>query len=263
MEQLIATMDLSFLIPAVIFTLLAIIVTTRFFNSNRSPSAVGLPGVQSEADNSQHQTDANIPTPPSQDASEKLTEEGLPSAMTKEGRSPDRTIDPGASGTGVMGQAGAEIKHVSTDNNHGDDAETSPGFTAVLSSSGPPEETDPTELIFDPTTESEDQPALLTFPSGTFLETDSTGLDLSPPPGTKGAAALSDMEDVDAGLKYVPGVVRMSQLEKMMTREELEEEQRVQQEQLAAIFQLLAENKETFGEVSAEDVEEQLRLYSI
>ncbi|XP_025765716.1 alpha-N-acetylgalactosaminide alpha-2,6-sialyltransferase 1-like [Oreochromis niloticus] len=35
---------------------------------------------------------------------------------------------------------------------------------------------------------------------------------------------------------------------------------RVQHEQLAAIFQLLKENKETFGEVSEGDIEEQLRL---
>lgn len=38
---------------------------------------------------------------------------------------------------------------------------------------------------------------------------------------------------------------------------------RVQHEQLTAIFQLLKENKETFGEVSEGDIEEQLRLYSI
>lgn len=38
---------------------------------------------------------------------------------------------------------------------------------------------------------------------------------------------------------------------------------RVQREQLAAIFQLLRDNKETFGDVSQGDMEEQLRLYSI
>ncbi|KAF0025644.1 hypothetical protein F2P81_022525 [Scophthalmus maximus] len=38
---------------------------------------------------------------------------------------------------------------------------------------------------------------------------------------------------------------------------------RVQREQLAAIFQLLSDNKETFGETSEGDMEEQLRLYSI
>ena len=37
---------------------------------------------------------------------------------------------------------------------------------------------------------------------------------------------------------------------------------RVQREQLAAIFQLLRENKETFGEVSEGELEDQFRLYS-
>ncbi|XP_029496034.1 matrix-remodeling-associated protein 7-like isoform X3 [Oncorhynchus nerka] len=73
----------------------------------------------------------------------------------------------------------------------------------------------------------------------------------------------NDMEVVEVPLKYVPGMLRTSHMEKMMTKEELEEEQRVQREQLAAIFQLLKENQETFGEVSEGDVEEQLRLYSI
>ncbi|KAM7381357.1 hypothetical protein PAMA_012276 [Pampus argenteus] len=64
-------------------------------------------------------------------------------------------------------------------------------------------------------------------------------------------------------LKYVPGKMRSHHLEMMMSKEELEEEQRVQREQLAAIFQLLKDNTETFGEVSEGDMEEQLRLYSI
>ena len=37
---------------------------------------------------------------------------------------------------------------------------------------------------------------------------------------------------------------------------------RVQREQLAAIFQLLRENKQTFGEVSEGELEDQFRLYS-
>uniref|UniRef100_A0A665VFU6 Matrix-remodeling-associated protein 7-like n=1 Tax=Echeneis naucrates TaxID=173247 RepID=A0A665VFU6_ECHNA len=64
-------------------------------------------------------------------------------------------------------------------------------------------------------------------------------------------------------LKYVPGKARSHHLQMMMSKEELEEEQRVQREQLAAIFQLLKDNKETFGEVSDGDIEEQLKLYSI
>lgn len=71
-------------------------------------------------------------------------------------------------------------------------------------------------------------------------------------------------EEVDyQSLKYAPGTLRTGQLEKMMTKEELEEEQRVQREQLAAIFKLLRDNKDTFGDVTEGDVEEQLKLYSI
>ncbi|KAI7797341.1 putative matrix-remodeling-associated protein 7, partial [Triplophysa rosa] len=64
-------------------------------------------------------------------------------------------------------------------------------------------------------------------------------------------------------LKYMAGILRASQLEKMMTKEELEEEQRVQRDQLAAIFQLLRDKQETFGDVTQSDLEEQLKLYSI
>lgn len=38
---------------------------------------------------------------------------------------------------------------------------------------------------------------------------------------------------------------------------------RVQKEQLAAIFKLMKDNKETFGEMSDGDVQEQLRLYDM
>uniref|UniRef100_A0A7N6C2S2 Matrix-remodeling-associated protein 7 helical domain-containing protein n=1 Tax=Anabas testudineus TaxID=64144 RepID=A0A7N6C2S2_ANATE len=76
---------------------------------------------------------------------------------------------------------------------------------------------------------------------------------------------LSDNAESNANnsLKYVPGKARSHHLQMMLSKDELEEEQRVQQEQLAAIFQLLQDNKETFGEVSEGDMEEQLRLYSI
>ncbi|XP_036920662.1 matrix-remodeling-associated protein 7 isoform X1 [Sturnira hondurensis] len=63
--------------------------------------------------------------------------------------------------------------------------------------------------------------------------------------------------------KYSPGKLRGNQYKKMMTKEELEEEQRVQKEQLAAIFKLMEDNKETFGEMSDGDVQEQLRLYDM
>lgn len=64
-------------------------------------------------------------------------------------------------------------------------------------------------------------------------------------------------------LRYMSGMLRTCQLEKTMTKEELEEEQRVQREQLAAIFQLLRDKQDTFGEVTESDLQEQLKLYSI
>ncbi|XP_033702746.1 matrix-remodeling-associated protein 7 isoform X1 [Delphinus delphis] len=78
---------------------------------------------------------------------------------------------------------------------------------------------------------------------------------------------LAGPEEDDGGeafsFKYSPGKLRGNQYRKMMTKEELEEEQRVQKEQLAAIFKLMKDNKETFGEMSDGDVQDQLRLYDM
>ncbi|XP_034414969.1 uncharacterized protein LOC117748930 [Cyclopterus lumpus] len=87
-------------------------------------------------------------------------------------------------------------------------------------------------------------------------------------PQTEGATESPEINDkvesnADDSLKYVPGKARTHHLQKMMSTEELEEERRVQREQLAAIFQLLKDNQETFGHVSDGDMEDQLRLYSI
>ncbi|KAJ1072067.1 hypothetical protein K5549_013934 [Capra hircus] len=82
------------------------------------------------------------------------------------------------------------------------------------------------------------------------------------------ASPQAGPEEEDGGeeafsFKYSPGKLRGNQYKKMMTKEELEEEQRVQKEQLAAIFKLMKDNKETFGEMSDGDVQEQLRLYDM
>ncbi|XP_078135151.1 matrix-remodeling-associated protein 7 isoform X3 [Sander vitreus] len=83
--------------------------------------------------------------------------------------------------------------------------------------------------------------------------------------GATESPGINDKEESNANdsLKYIPGKARTHHLQMMMSVEELEEEQRVQREQLAAIFQLLKDNQETFGEVSEGEMEEQLRLYSI
>ncbi|XP_047688648.1 matrix-remodeling-associated protein 7 [Prionailurus viverrinus] len=77
----------------------------------------------------------------------------------------------------------------------------------------------------------------------------------------------AEPEEEDGGevfsFKYSPGKLRGNQYKKMMTKEELEEEQRVQKEQLEAIFKLMKDNKETFGEMTDGDVQEQLRLYDM
>lgn len=87
-------------------------------------------------------------------------------------------------------------------------------------------------------------------------------------PQTEGAAESPEHHDPvesnsNHSFRYLPGKSRSHHLQMMMSKDELEEEQRVQREQLAAIFQLLKNNKDTFGEVSQGDMEEQLKLYSI
>ncbi|KAM7145747.1 matrix-remodeling-associated protein 7 isoform 2-T2 [Macrochelys suwanniensis] len=74
-----------------------------------------------------------------------------------------------------------------------------------------------------------------------------------------------ELDDVDEQIsfKYSPGKLRGNQYKTMMTKEELEEEQRVQREQLTAIFRLMKENSETFGEMSEGDMKEQLKLYDM
>ncbi|XP_044152126.1 matrix-remodeling-associated protein 7 isoform X1 [Bufo gargarizans] len=72
-----------------------------------------------------------------------------------------------------------------------------------------------------------------------------------------------DADDETFTFKYFPGKLRGSDYEKMLTQEELEEEQRVQREQLGAIFEMMESNRETFGMMSDGDLKEQLKLYNM
>ncbi|XP_075435712.1 matrix-remodeling-associated protein 7 [Ascaphus truei] len=72
-----------------------------------------------------------------------------------------------------------------------------------------------------------------------------------------------DADEDEVGFRYSPGKLRGGQYEKMLTREELQEEQRVQREQLGAIFNMMKENRETFGPMSDGDIKEQLKLYNM
>lgn len=68
----------------------------------------------------------------------------------------------------------------------------------------------------------------------------------SDPPGGSRHLSLSVAPRVGASFSSVPFLL-----------------DRVQKEQLAAIFKLMQDNKETFGEMSDGDVQEQLRLYDM
>ncbi|KAJ6660466.1 hypothetical protein lerEdw1_017890 [Lerista edwardsae] len=76
-------------------------------------------------------------------------------------------------------------------------------------------------------------------------------------------SSLSSVVDEEFSFKYSPGKLRGNQYKTMMTKEELEEEQRVQREQLTAIFTLMKEKTETFGDMSETDIKEQLKLYDM
>ncbi|XP_071968065.1 matrix-remodeling-associated protein 7 isoform X1 [Engystomops pustulosus] len=72
-----------------------------------------------------------------------------------------------------------------------------------------------------------------------------------------------DADDEAFSFKYFPGKLRGSDYEKMLSKEELEEEQRVQREQLGAIFKMMESNQETFGMMSEGDLKDQLKLYNM
>nr|XP_020018116.1 matrix-remodeling-associated protein 7 [Castor canadensis] len=123
---------------------------------------------------------------------------------------------------------------------------------SAVASEGPEEPAGPGEPEVAPA-EAEEQAA-----EARQEEEQDSDSERGPPP------AGPEEEDGEAfNFKYSPGQLRGDQYRKMMTKEELEEEQRVQKEQLAAIFKLMKDNKETFGEMSDGDMQEQLRLYDM
>ncbi|XP_067101042.1 uncharacterized protein [Osmerus mordax] len=247
-------MDLTFLLPAILFTLLAIILASKLFRNNSSstePKADKAQLVKGEVKAGLEESGRLL------NVTEKLvkTNKGLPDAdQTKcmehesiERMSCDVAADIGAVSEKKRTATGVEIERK--------EESVSSGFTDVLG-------TAVTEEMNDPTSSPGSEHGMMGFPSSV------SRLGTPSYPQTKTTESLDDWDVEDVGpssqsLKYAPGTLRTSPLEKMMTREELEEEQRVQREQLAAIFQLLKENKETFGEVSEGDMQEQLKLYSI
>nr|XP_046210297.1 matrix-remodeling-associated protein 7-like isoform X3 [Oncorhynchus gorbuscha] len=225
-------MELSFILPAILFTLLAIILVTALFSTNDTSTVLSSGSAASKAD---HSGEGSLAQSGREDVKTGLAKSG-PSVNLTEKR-----------GTA----AGLTL----TDKSEEDSECRSVG------------------KIMDPmaadrrTVEEEGLPAAEVRTHAAHEKKVKSGIMSGQRYSTSNPASapvdIPDMEVVEVPLKYVPGMLRTSHMEKMMTKEELEEEQRVQREQLAAIFQLLKENQETFGEVSEGDVEEQLRLYSI
>uniref|UniRef100_A0A674F7I5 Uncharacterized LOC115153479 n=1 Tax=Salmo trutta TaxID=8032 RepID=A0A674F7I5_SALTR len=251
-------MELSFILPAILFTLFAIILVTTLFSANDTSTVSSSGSAASKADHSGEGSLAQsgreemktglAKSGPSVNLTEKQgTAAGLTTDKSEEDsecRSVGKIMDPvAADRRTVEGLPAAEVRtHAAHEKKSGQRYSTSNPASAPVDIPG---------RDF----------GHLQFPEGGSLlcpfSYRQTG------GATESPEYSNDMEEVEVPLKYVPGMLRTSQMEKMMTKEELEEEQRVQREQLAAIFQLLKENQETFGEVSEGDVEEQLRLYSI
>ncbi|PIK59664.1 putative matrix-remodeling-associated protein 7-like [Apostichopus japonicus] len=66
----------------------------------------------------------------------------------------------------------------------------------------------------------------------------------------------------DPNVKRVRAKELEEELVKEMTDSQLDEERRVREEQLAAIFKLMEENQDRFGVDSVEDVKSQYKLYA-
>ncbi|CDQ63956.1 uncharacterized protein LOC110502750 isoform X2 [Oncorhynchus mykiss] len=254
-------MELSFILPAILFTLFAIILVTALFSTNDTSTVSSSGSAASKAD---HSGEGSLAQSGREDVKTGLAKSGPSVNLTeKQGtaarltltdkseedskcRSVGKIMDPMAADRRTVEEEGlpaAEVRtHAAHEKKSGQRYSTSNPASAPVDIPG---------RDF----------GHLQFPEGgsllcPFSYRQTVGATESP-------EYSNDMEVVEVPLKYVPGMLRTSQMEKMMTKEELEEEQRVQREQLAAIFQLLKENQETFGEVSEGDVEEQLRLYSI
>lgn len=211
-------MDLTFILSAAIFTLLAIVVATSLLNGS---SASG--------------DDAR---PPGGPFFSRTAAAAGPGSSPQNGHVPDRRV-----------REKKKKKQAEEEENWCDISGSSHDHWDVVKSVQ-------TEEAQCQSAVGEEDKEEHTTPTRTYPEAEGA---------TESPELLDDTgtANEDSSLRYLPGKSRSHHLEMMMSKEELEEEQRVQREQLAAIFQLLRDNKETFGDVSEGDMEEQLRLYSI
>ncbi|XP_019726610.1 matrix-remodeling-associated protein 7 isoform X1 [Hippocampus comes] len=259
-------MDWTFILFAVIFTLLALVVATSLLNgSSRSSSARSYPngpiadavrGGETEAKQNGHLSDnSNKGTAEEVAVGDDWCEmsgsshdhwDVVKSVLSEEAETRPASEEPEAAAVAVTAPA-----------------ELSSSSSAASSLSVP--RPDSRHASFDSSSEASSGRGRRSFIGLSDQELLKCAFSS---PQTDGDAESPDVNDksefhTNNSLKYVPGKSRSHHLEMMMSKDELEEEQRVQREQLAAIFQLLKDNTETFGEVSEGDMEEQLRLYSI
>ncbi|XP_072312289.1 uncharacterized protein mxra7 [Eucyclogobius newberryi] len=241
-------MDVSFVVAAVIFTLLAIVVATSLFTGTSPASSDygrgGAGSAAAEEPSSPAKRNGHVPLP----------------------ASPERK--PGKA---------AELDWCETSGSAHDHWDV---VRDVRSSDLQRRVQEEDQLTSDLTSDLSRPPSSSSSGRGSYMGlTDTELLKCAfPLPQTEGAAESPDHSDkVESdSYRYVPGKSRSHHLQMMMSRDELEEEQssgsekseswcflRVQRQQLAAIFQLLKNNKDTFGDVSPGDMEEQLKLYSI
>jgi len=73
--------------------------------------------------------------------------------------------------------------------------------------------------------------------------------------------ALEFCGHIPSEIKKAKVKATQKKIEQEMTAEQKEEERRLQREQLKAIFDMMADQKEKFGVGSVDDINEQMRLY--
>ncbi|XP_033840279.1 uncharacterized protein LOC117386997 isoform X1 [Periophthalmus magnuspinnatus] len=216
-------MDASFVLAAVIFTLLAIVVATSMFTGTSPSSDYG------------------------RRAAGRVTEEESASPGKHNGHGPCSAPEPQPRKTAEFDWT--EMSGSSHD--HWD----------VVKNVQSEEEQLSTDLSRPPSSSSSGRGSYINLSDSELLKC------AFPLSQTEGATESTDHRDkVDSNsssFRYLPGKSRSHHFQMMMSKDELEEEQRVQRQQLAAIFQLLKNNQDTFGEVSQNDMDEQLKLYSI
>ncbi|XP_056902287.1 uncharacterized protein LOC130533128 isoform X2 [Takifugu flavidus] len=240
-------MDLTFVLSAAIFTLLAIVVATSLLSGSSSAAraAAAKPGVGHR----------NGPA----SGSERAEAEAKHNGHAPEDKPQQKAADDWCDISGSAHDHWDVVKSVQSEEAqshlHPEDLATQAEHSSSAS----------TSLEVDTSSEASSGRSRRSFMGLSDKELLKCAF---PHPQAEGdAESLGSHDDLESdgpnALRYVPGKARSHHLEMMLSKEELEEEQRVQREQLAAIFQLLKDNQSTFGDVSEGDMEEQLRLYSI